>query len=349
MCAFGAAIGRRVWYNHDGVRRLYPMLNLLLIGPSGIGKSYSIDLGVELLNELHFARRPQLIHGSTPEKLHSTLAENPHGVLIASELANFFNKQKYMESMIPYVTELLDYRPVERRTVGGGLVRVEEPAVTVIGGSTVEWLQDQLPDSAGAGGFLARFFICKEEYKGRKDGLPLFVARTEREQREALRSRALREFPRYVEAYAGEFGWYDWDVAESYSFWYANHRPETGFLSPFSARAGEFVIRLAMIVAMSCGHSGIMQDDLDCAFVVYNLMVKKLQTVVVAFTPQGKMLEKILQALAFGPRTEVELRRAMRNFCSSRDVDALVTSLLASNDIYKTNTGSFARTLYKGS
>lgn len=289
-----------------------------------------------------------MIHGSTPEKLHSTLSENPHGILIASELANFFNKQKYMEGMIPYVTELLDYRAVERRTVGGGLVRVEEPAVTVVGGSTVEWLQDQLPDSAGAGGFLARFFICKEEYKGHKDGLPLFVARAERDKREALRSKALSEFPRYIEAYVGEFGWYDWDVAESYSFWYANHKPETGLLSPFSARAGEFVIRLSMIVAMSSGHAGIMQDDLDCGLEVYALMLRKLQTVVVAFTPQGKMLEKVLQALSYGPRTEVELRRSMRNFCSSRDVDALITSLLASNDIYKLTSGSFARTLYKG-
>ena len=42
MMAMGACFGRRVKFDHD-VHVLYPMLNLLLIGPSGIGKTTALD------------------------------------------------------------------------------------------------------------------------------------------------------------------------------------------------------------------------------------------------------------------------------------------------------------------
>ena len=335
MSMFGAVCGRRVWYNHDGVRRLYPMLNCLVIGPSGIGKSYAMDIGLDLIRGLPKTAQPQLIFGSTPERLHADLRANPHAILVASELANFFNRQKYMEGMIPYVTELLDYRPVERRTKFEGISRIEEPSVTVIGGSTVEWLQDQLPDSAGAGGFLARFFIIKEDRKGRRDALPNVGAASEQRRLHQLRETTLSEFGTYVSYFQGEMGFSDFDAAEGYALWYANHHPESGVLSPFSARAGEFVLRCAMIMAMSRGHAGMQGTDISVAIKIYCLMIQKLQDVVVAFSPQGKLMEKVFQTVGDRGATLGQIRRAMRNSCVSSETDKFIRSLTDTGEIYK--------------
>src|SRR5512146_2984872 len=108
LTMLGAALGRKVWFNQD-VHTLFPPLNLLLIGPSGCGKSTSIMMARKhLIQLLPRAEQPQFIMGApTPEKLHDDLKPAPHAVLFASELANFFTRQKYMEGMIPYVTELL--------------------------------------------------------------------------------------------------------------------------------------------------------------------------------------------------------------------------------------------------
>src|SRR5271169_1329093 len=169
MSMLGAALGRRVYFDLDA-HILYPMLNLLLIGPSGIGKSTSITrLGIPLVRGLPDSLRPYIIEGkTTPEALHDELIVEPHAIVFASELANFFSKAKYMEDMIPYVTQLLDYEQSVPRRLRGQLLEVKNPSVTIVGGSTVEWLQDQLPNSASTGGFLARFLIVKEEHKGQR-------------------------------------------------------------------------------------------------------------------------------------------------------------------------------------
>jgi len=136
MAMLGAALGRRVYFDQDA-HTLYPMVNLLLIGPSGIGKSTSIlKVGKPLLDALPIELKPQFVSGkATPEKLHDDLVIDPHAMVFASELANFFSRAKYMEDMIPYVTQLLDYEPtVERRTRSSDLLVVKNPAVSVVGG-----------------------------------------------------------------------------------------------------------------------------------------------------------------------------------------------------------------------
>ena len=170
MCMMGAALGRRVYVDMD-IHRTFPMLNLLLIGPSGIGKSTAlVDMALDhLIRPLPETTRPLVITGkTTKEPLHEDLLAHPHAILVASELANMFSKEKYQEGMIQYMTDLLDLRPTRVRTKSGGDKTIDFPAVTVTGGSTKEWLQDQLPSSAGAGGFLPRFLIVKEDHKAQR-------------------------------------------------------------------------------------------------------------------------------------------------------------------------------------
>jgi hypothetical protein len=345
LSMLGAALGRKVWLDQD-VHILYPMLNLLLIGPSGTGKSTSItQIGRPLLDALPKIDQPQFIAGSTPEKLHKDLRVKPHAVLFASELANFFNKQKYMESMIPYVTELLDYpRVLQRRTVGGGVEEVVRPEVSVIGGSTVDWLQGQLPDSATSGGFLARFLIVTEEHAGNKVAHPkLEVSKTTLAKLRYEREELSHEFVHLVLNHKGEIDYGDYEAIDEYAYWYAGHKPANGHLAPFAARAGEFVQRLAMLIAISCDRHEITAVDVKAAIQLYEYCAAKLQDVVVPFTVQGKLLSMVLQSVGQEQLTEVDIMKSMRNFVGAIEVRRLIDSLLASKDLKRLPDGKFER------
>ena len=218
LSVLGAAIGRRCWYVDD-YRKLYPMLNLLLIGPSGIGKSSAIELNQTLMSTLEPGLKPQFIIGSsTPEKLHSDLVLTPHAMVYASELANFFGRQKYMEQMLPYVTELLDCRAIERRTQSGNVQHIAEPEVTIVGGSTVEWLQDALPDNAIGGGFLPRFLIVKEDAKRQRvPNASMSISKKRWSEMMKQRENAYDAFNTIVSTISGGVCFAGFDVADCYS------------------------------------------------------------------------------------------------------------------------------------
>jgi hypothetical protein len=237
--------------------------------------------------------------------------------------------------MIQYVTDLLDLAPTSVRTKSGGIARViEEPAVVIAGGSTKEWLQEQLPSSAGAGGFLPRFLIVEEEHKAQRVAIPkLEMGRTQLIALQQRRESVKTGFRHLIEPQRGPFDFADYEASDAYSNWYNTQTPEVGILAPFSARAGVHVLRLALLSAVSCGRSTIAKDDVTAAIKLFSYTLRKLAGIVVPMTAQGKMLSKVLEIIGSDVMSPVQIRRAMRNYCSADDVDKLVRSLVMSKDI----------------
>jgi hypothetical protein len=224
MSALGAALGRGVWMESD-MRRTFPMLNIVFIGPSGLGKTEAITYGQTLLLEkIPESLRPHIIEGeATRAALTDDLAKNPHTVFIAEEMASVFTKQKYQEDMVPFVTELLNYKTkVERRTKSGKLQVIMEPAVTFQCGTTLDWFQKQLPNTAAVGGFLPRFLVVHEEDKAQI--IPWPEDKMDAERKAALgkhRAEVTREFVHLVERYrlAGKVKFKDQEAIDKFSMW----------------------------------------------------------------------------------------------------------------------------------
>ena len=346
MSMMGSMIGRRCYFDQDTLR-IYPMLNLLLVGNSGIGKSVTLNhLGLRLIREMPREQQPQQVVGTAGvEKLHWDLRGNPHAILVAAELANFFGRQKYLEGLVEYVTELLDYLPyVERRFKNSDVVQVVEPAVTVVGGSTIEWLQEALPDSAVGGGFLPRFLIVYEQHKGQRVALPgKSLGRTERAELEERRRRMINRFYELVTSFTGAVDFRGYEDADAYTVWYSHYQAPTGHLSPFANRAGEYVLRMSILIAISCGRKEIYGSDIRAAIRLYEYCLNRLQAVVVPFTPSGKQLQQVMVALGTQALTKMELCHALKQTMKSQDVEQLLISLRTSGDVILTEEGKLRK------
>lgn len=336
MAVLGAALGRSVWMNLD-IYTVYPLMNLLLVGPSGIGKSTALrDIAADhLINALPVDKRPFLLTGkSTKEAIHQDLMQCPKSMILASELANLFSKEKYNEGMIPYFTDLLDLKPARIRTKSGGSLIVARPECCVCGGSTKAWLQDALPSNSGEGGFLPRFFIVKEDYKAQRIANPMWVmGEKERLQLLTERDRVFNEFARLVRMSAGDIDFEDYEAKDIYSNWYQTYRPDTGSMAPFAARAGSHILRLALLCAVSSGRSSITSDDINAGIKLYEYASDKLAEIVVPMSPEGKKINKVLETIGNIEMTGIELHRAMRNYCGAGEVDRMLGDLTRDKEL----------------
>lgn len=335
MAMLGACLGRRVWLDQD-IHQVRPMLNLLLIGPSGIGKSSAVKVAKKLLPYVPEQHRAQFIEGgATKEKLHMDLVDQPKAILFAPELAAFFSKEKYKESLIPYVTNLLDYEDrIELRTRRDGIVIVDNPSVSILGASTLEWLQDQLPDSAVSGGFLARFLILNEDAKGQKIANPHKLLSTRQKLLlDAKRAEVFRNFSELFAVHTGNMDYEDYEAADVYSTWYNAYQPETGYLAPFAARAGELILRMAMLLAISSRRNGISGADVSCAIELYAYIASRLGRVVVATNQQGKMAGMVKQTVGVGGVGPGRIAQTLQAQATYTDVEKHLEGLIYSGEV----------------
>ena len=328
------------------VHRLFPLLNLLLIGPSGIGKSTALrDMALkQLIHMLPEDQQPQIITGkTTKEALHQDLMTNAHSIILASELANMFSKEKYNEGFIPYVTDLLDLEPARIRTKSGGSLVILKPECCILGGSTKSWLQDALPSNSGEGGFLPRFFIVKEDHKYQRVADPRrMMTERQRENLNVERIRVQLEFARLLKVPEGLIDFKDYEASDQYSYWYNTFLPDSGALAPFAARAGAHVLRLALLCAVSRRQSAISAEDIRAGICLHAYAQKKLAEVIIPMSPAGKNLNRLLDLLGDARMSDIELRRAMRNHCGASDTDRMISDLVKSREVVL-DDGKFRR------
>ena len=336
MACLGACLGRKVYFSLD-VHKVFPLMNLLLIGPSGIGKSTAMrDIACNhLLPAVSDDLRPNLLTGkSTKEAIHQDLTVAPKSIILASELANFFSKEKYNEGAIPYFTDLLDLAPTRVRTKAGGNMVIARPECCVMGGSTRQWLQDMMPSTAGEGGFLPRFLIVKEDYKFQRIADPRrHMSDIQRAKLATEREKVLYDFGRLVRITEGIVDFSDYEASDLYTEWYDTFLPESGALAPFAARAGAHVLRLALLVAISCGRDSICADDVRSGICLYTYATNKLTEVVIPLSVDGKQVSKIMEAIGNMAMSGTDIRRAMRNFLSGASVDRILADLTRDREL----------------
>lgn len=346
MAMIGAAVGRRAWHDCD-YRKLWPMFNVLLIGPSGVGKSTAASEAIKLIEHMKDpAERPQVFQGITQEKLHEDLAAQPKAVFFASELASSFNKQRYLDNLIPYITEVLDYRDfLERRTKSGRTTIVNEPAMVVLGCSTVPWLQEQLPSTAVSGGFLARFMIVNEHAKSKNINLPmsLLVTKKQYAEMQAYHRAVCEEFEGVVASAQGDIPFEDMEQAHIYDIWATNFKASSGVLEPFAARAQEQVRRMAMLIAISRGKKSLWAEDIEAAIALYEYCMGRLEEVMVAYNQGGRLVRDVMDYVGDSVIPFDKAIRGLLVYGDPNTIYKLVEGLIKSGKLRMDEEGNLRR------
>lgn len=171
----GATLGRRLWVNYG--HPVFPNLYACLVGTtSHARKGTAWRRGHTLLNKLHCA------DGDTPEE--SALQVVP-GIGSAEGLLDVLNgkrkvvvvaeeefssllgkaKQEALSNLIPKLTSLFDCHDLETLQTRHKKVTALEPFVSIVTGTTPEWLEKYLSRDDIHGGFANRFIYVSGEPK----------------------------------------------------------------------------------------------------------------------------------------------------------------------------------------
>jgi len=177
------------------------------------------------------------------------------GFAAAPELTVFLPKQGYVEEIIPVITDIFDAKPGvwKHKTRGSGEVELFNPLFTMLSGSTTDWLLDNIPPTAYAGGFTARIFFVWEEKKKKLIPRPEKTPRLKR-----LRDELLAELFWIQENLKGEVQW-DKEAEEWYEdfyiAWEARARPQDSQEEGYKNRRTEHILRVAICIAAAQFHS----------------------------------------------------------------------------------------------
>ena len=177
-CVLGATINNKV-YIHRGseelLPKLFPNVWVILLAPPGRGhKTSTINAALNCLYQACPEVRI-LADKLTPESLVKALSEpstatdkirigprDATGIIKAPELSVFFGKQQYNQGLVSLITDLYDFREewaVE--TIMRGRNTLKNICISILGGSTPDWLQKMLPEDAFTGGFMSRFVLVE--------------------------------------------------------------------------------------------------------------------------------------------------------------------------------------------
>lgn len=345
VLAYGllAAITRRhVWLDYAG-DRLHPNLWICLLGDSGaLHKSTSINLAVRVLRGLG----EDLLYPSdfSLQRLYDVMKARPQGVLIYREFRSLADmlQRDYMAGCKAVLTDLYDCPPVlEYDTRGAGLVRVQDPCLTILAASTGAWFGGKETQKDLAGGFLSRMVYVPAALDecGEEEALPPGPEATS-----GLRDELAAELTNVGHA-RGRME-LERAAKAAYREWFAHHRRTSRLLqgpyTPFLTRMEGLALKVAMLDHLAEGHDTldpIRHISVVEACELVHELERRLVSMLdqeVAFTPHEQTRLTILKAIPNGGGS-ISQRDLMRTLkLPLRAFEVLISGLVMEERIEKT-------------
>ena len=244
LTTLATTIGDKLWIEAWGMR-VYPNLWSVLVAPTGFyRKSTCMGLGLDLLRQVDIG----LIYPNkfTEEKLLAILAERPRGVIPIDEFGSFLSAlgRDYLSGLKEVLTELYGNKPYLRETMKGSS-RIESHSVSILAGSTIEWLRGRAQAGDLEAGFLPRFIFWRGEQKLARKGWTSWRDYWQKDMLvDGLKTLWAQE-PTQVEPGPG--------VREAFDNWNEKHEAEVdsqslpGCLRGFYTRLATYCLKFALI------------------------------------------------------------------------------------------------------
>jgi len=180
--AISETLGRDCFID-QGHFTVYPNLYIVLVaGSAKCRKSTAINIATDFLKLV----RPEvkiLSQKLTPEAMISALSETTIkdktkvveeavGCFINDELSTLIDRNTFASSLIPILTKLYDCKDFTYETRARGTESVINPCLSILGGSTIQWIREAIPVHAIGGGFTSRVIFVYRATRERKIAWP---------------------------------------------------------------------------------------------------------------------------------------------------------------------------------
>lgn len=338
LSALSATIGNRLYATHWG-QNVYPHLWAVLVAPSSFWrKSTSISQAENLLREA----APDAVFPSdfSREKFLRILAKDPAGLLTLKEFGGFLATlgRDYMGGMKENLTELYDGPDLFKRSLQSGDIEIKSPAITLLGATTLDWLEGRITEGDLQGGFLARFLFVtareKASSKGLTGGMDYLVRMRLRDALHSLHGRTPMEV-RYSPAASELLD--EWMQGWEAEVTATSHRAD---LSGFAVRLQTYAVKLAILYRVSAVAYEDVADEhrVDEASVGQAIAyVRVLWTSVaslidekIAITKEAKELRRLVGIVGKGVTRSQALKLSK---LKARDFDQYLDTLVQSGQV----------------
>jgi len=339
MSAVGCMLKRNVWV--DQLKwKVFPNLSVLLVGPSGIGKDIAIRAASQLITTFN---RELDVGGKTMEVIVEQLVKlgDPAAAwLVAPEITAFLGGKDYQKSMVQELTDILSTGEevnVSLKSFTGGKRCIKHPTLTMMAGSTEEWLHKAMPEGSLEGGLFPRFLIVCEEYNTKHVPL-LKYSLSQAERKEAALGEHL--FLSGVAKLLEQFSLPqeitpDQEAINSYSNWYHNRfKYFTKSTSSYANRSRDQVLRVAMLSAISRGHSYMDFQDMEFAQYLMNYVASTIDKATLPPTIDGQIAKKIINLL---PSTNAQIIKELSKSYNLRQINEGIKMLVDSERMRRVN------------
>ena len=345
ITTIAGAIGKKIWLPHPP-DKLYSNFYVVLVSPPGRSrKSAAIGTGVRFLDEVagvktsaeDITREAMLLDMSTNTASYQMedgkFTQHSSLIAVSKELSVFIGVKDL--KLLATLCELYDCsKQFIYRTKGKGTHTIIEPWLSILGGTTPDWLVSSLPMDAIGGGFTSRVLFVVSDDPGPKK------PRGEKPPEALAIADDLIHDLQIISTYQGGFKW-DRQAGEAYDNWYINHKPATSaatwWLDGYFERKPSHVVKVAMILSIAEGDSfTIAPHHLETAHTMLTEIEMEMPR---AFGGLGRavMSQDIFRVMKMVERkgrvSEAEILAVNWQHFNKTQLDEMVETLVAANKI----------------
>jgi hypothetical protein len=332
LSTMSAVLGNQVYITAWG-QQLYPNIWSILLAPSGFyRKSTAMKIGLNMLAEAN----PEnlLPNDFTKEKLIENLSAHSQGVVPVWEFGALLSNigKDYNSGLKEFLTEIYDASFYSRQTKGGSQ-KIEKPAVSILAGSTIDWVVDRITSGDLRSGWLCRFLYWPATQKNGWKGMNI---KHDMEMKEQLQ-RFLAEL-----SYANGEVEMSPQITEAYNEWLRGHESEVNDqklpadLQGFYTRIATYVLKFAILYQLSINLTTIITTEaLGYAIRLAEYLKVNLIGLIqddMVTTRDGKELNQLLSIIRTNPGID-RSTLLRKSHLTARKMDDLINTLVQREDV----------------
>lgn len=340
IATISSVLGRDCFVD-QGFFTIYPNMYIALVaGSARCRKSTAIAIAEDFIKEVKPAVNT-LSQKMTPEGLigalsgmlgregETSVVPTAVGIAIVDELSTLIDRNSFKSGMIALLTDLYDARDFQYLTRGRGQETVKNPCLCILGGSTIRWIKEAVPEIAIGGGFTSRVvFVYKDK---RSKLIPWPRMSVDNKQRRADIIHDLCEVAKMRGPFALDDGAMNMYENEYKSFYKNSTLMDSEGLGGYANRRHHILLKVSMVMSASRRDDRVIKgNDMSAAINIMADAEKSMPLIIKAMTAKevGDIFEQILRyVMRHRIVTKSQLVKEFRHKMTSKELDIMMRTL----------------------